>query len=148
MIVTSYLASLSAAIGSAAIGSAGSAHAAGATALFAVDNGSASASALYLFTSVVADALVSAAELTLLVNLSARPVTVVADYLGPQVPLGAPTQAAALPSLRSLANQRALAFSSRPSVLPISVSRIGAMPTMPSRLRSSAFTLCARYSTR
>lgn len=146
MIVTSYLASLSAAIGSAAIGSAGSAHAAGATALFAVDNGS--ASALYLFTSVVADALVSAAELTLLVNLSARPVTVVADCLGPQVPLGAPTQAAALPSLRSLANQRALAFSSRPSVLPISVSRIGAMPTMPSRLRSSAFTLCARYSTR
>jgi Ca2+-binding RTX toxin-like protein len=61
-----------------AIGSATSAYAAGATALFAIDNGS--SSALYLFTSSGANATVSASELTLLATLSGTASTVVADY--------------------------------------------------------------------
>jgi Ca2+-binding RTX toxin-like protein len=62
----------------AVIGSATSAYATGATALFAVDNGS--SSALYLFTSASANAIVSASELTLLATLSGTASTVVADY--------------------------------------------------------------------
>jgi len=62
----------------AAIGSATSAYATGATALFAVDNGS--SSALYLFTSSSANATVSASELTLLATLSGTASTVLGDY--------------------------------------------------------------------
>ncbi len=67
--------------GSAAakIGSATSAYAVGRSALFAVDNGS--SSAIYLFTSSNADAVVDASELTLLATLSSTPATAVADYL-------------------------------------------------------------------
>ena len=63
----------------AKIGSASSAYAVGRTALFAVDNGS--SSAVYLFTSSNADAVVSASELTLLATLSGTPATAVSDYL-------------------------------------------------------------------
>jgi Ca2+-binding RTX toxin-like protein len=61
-----------------AIGSATSAYEAGATALFAVDNGR--QTGLFLFTSSGADALVSETELTLLATASATPATVLADY--------------------------------------------------------------------
>jgi Ca2+-binding RTX toxin-like protein len=60
-----------------AIGSAGSAYKPGATALFAVDNGS--ASGLFLFTSAAADAKVSAAELTWLATLPSTPSLAAAD---------------------------------------------------------------------
>jgi Ca2+-binding RTX toxin-like protein len=63
----------------AKIGSASTAYAVGRTALFAVDNGS--SSAVYLFTSANADAVVSASELTLLATLSGTPGTAVGDYL-------------------------------------------------------------------
>ena len=62
-----------------AIGSATSAYAVGATALFAVDNGT--QTGLFLFTSNGADGLVSAAELTLLGTASTTPATVLADYV-------------------------------------------------------------------
>jgi Ca2+-binding RTX toxin-like protein len=71
--------SLSASSAAAKIGSASSAYAAGDKALFAVDNGS--ASALYLFTSAGDDAVVSAAELKLLATLSGTSATAVGDYL-------------------------------------------------------------------
>ncbi len=62
----------------AAIGGASSAYAAGQTALFAVDNGS--ASAVFLFTSSGADATVSAAELTEIAIVGAAPSTALGDY--------------------------------------------------------------------
>ena len=61
-----------------AIGSATSAYEAGATALFAVDNGT--QTGLFLFTSSGADTLVTETELTLLATASATPATVLADY--------------------------------------------------------------------
>jgi hypothetical protein len=61
------------------IGSATSAYTTGQTALFVVDNGS--ASALYYFKSDGNDALVSASELTLLATLQGTPHTNVSDYL-------------------------------------------------------------------
>lgn len=61
------------------IGSATSAYAAGATALFVVDDGL--GSAVYLFTSAGNDALVSAGELTCLALLNGTPATVSGDYL-------------------------------------------------------------------
>ena len=63
----------------AAIGSATSAYAVGARALFLVDNGA--DSALYLFTAANADALISAAELTLLAGLQGTPSTTTGDLL-------------------------------------------------------------------
>lgn len=63
----------------AAIGTAQSAYAKGATALFAVDNGA--SSALFVFTSAAADALVSAAELKLVATLTGAASTAVADYV-------------------------------------------------------------------
>jgi Ca2+-binding RTX toxin-like protein len=63
----------------AKIGAATAAYAAGATQLFAVDNGA--QSALFLFTSSGADAQVSTTELTLLATASATPATALADYL-------------------------------------------------------------------
>jgi Ca2+-binding RTX toxin-like protein len=62
----------------AAIGSATAAYAAGAHALFAVDNGS--QSAVYYFTAANANAIVEANELVLLATLSATASTVLADY--------------------------------------------------------------------
>lgn len=71
--------SITASSAAAKIGSASSAYAAGAKALFAVDNGS--ASKLYLFTSAGDDATVSAAELKLLASLTGTPATAVGDYV-------------------------------------------------------------------
>jgi uncharacterized delta-60 repeat protein len=62
----------------AAIGSASAAYAAGAHALFAVDNGS--QSAVYYFTAANANAAVEANELLLVATLSATAGTVLADY--------------------------------------------------------------------
>jgi hypothetical protein len=70
---------LTAASASAAIGSATSAYAVGQRALFAVDNGS--ASALFLFTSAGADAVVSAAELALLATLGGVPQLALGDVV-------------------------------------------------------------------
>jgi len=61
------------------IGSATSAYTVGKDVLFAVDNGA--SSALYLFTSADANALVSSTELTLLATLTTTPGTAVADFL-------------------------------------------------------------------
>jgi Ca2+-binding RTX toxin-like protein len=63
----------------AQIGAATSAYASGATALFAVDNGS--SSGLFLFTSSGADATVTAAELQMLALAQGTPSTAVSDYL-------------------------------------------------------------------
>jgi Ca2+-binding RTX toxin-like protein len=63
----------------AAIGSASSAYAADDTRLFVVDNGT--ASDLFLFSSSAADAVVSAAELTLVGVATNTPATVAGDYL-------------------------------------------------------------------
>jgi Ca2+-binding RTX toxin-like protein len=63
----------------AKIGSATSAYVVGAKALFMVDNGA--ASALYLFSSAGADAVVSSTELSLLATLSATAATVTTDLL-------------------------------------------------------------------
>jgi len=79
VIFTGNAASLSTASAAAAIGSATSAYAAGRTALFAIDNGT--SSAVYLFTSSGADAVVSAGELTLLTTLTNTAATVVGDYV-------------------------------------------------------------------
>ncbi len=67
------------AVAAAVIGSASTAYAAGATSLFAVRNGT--ETAIYLFTSAGADALVSATELTLLGMASGTTATGPADYL-------------------------------------------------------------------
>jgi len=72
------VASLTTSNAAAAIGSATSAYASGATALFAVDNGS--DTGLYLFTSSGANATVSASELTLLATLTGTASTAVGDY--------------------------------------------------------------------
>jgi hypothetical protein len=71
--------SLSAGSAAAAIGSATGGYTAGARVLFMVDNGS--SSALYLFTSAGADALVSSSELALLATLTGTPATGTADLL-------------------------------------------------------------------
>ncbi|EEW25544.1 beta strand repeat-containing protein [Rhodobacter ferrooxidans] len=73
------VASLSTATAAARIGSATSGFTLGQHVLFAVDTGG--QTGLYLFTSSGTDALVSAAELTLLATLTATPTTVLADYL-------------------------------------------------------------------
>jgi hypothetical protein len=78
VVLTTNLATLGASAAAAAIGSANTAYTAGRTALFAVDNGA--SSQLYLFTSSGADAVVSAAELQLLVTLEGTPATAVSDY--------------------------------------------------------------------
>ena len=79
VIVTGNIAgAITTASAAAAIGSAGSAYAAGATRLFAVDNGT--SSGLFLFTSSAANAAVSAAELTLLGVVGNTATTAVADY--------------------------------------------------------------------
>ena len=78
VVFTSNVASLTTSNAAAAIGSATSAYAIGATALFAVDNGS--DTGLYLFTSSGANATVSASELTLLATLTGTASTVVGDY--------------------------------------------------------------------
>ena len=79
VIFSSNVASLTATSAAAAIGSATSAMATGKTALFAVDNGT--ASALYLFTSADGNAAVSSGELALLATLGSTPATAVSDYL-------------------------------------------------------------------
>lgn len=79
VVFTTNTASLSATAAAAAIGSATGAYAAGRTALFAIDNGT--SSAVYLFTSSGADALVSAGELTLLATLTGTPSTAIGDYV-------------------------------------------------------------------
>ncbi len=80
VIVTGNIAgSITTASAAAEIGSASAAYAAGQHALFMVDNGS--SSALLMFTSAGADALVSASELTLLATLSGCPSTVATDLL-------------------------------------------------------------------
>ena len=61
-----------------AIGSASAAYATGKTALFAVDNGT--ATALFLFTAANRDAVVSSTELTLLGTLNTTAATALADY--------------------------------------------------------------------
>ena len=71
--------SITASSAAAKIGSASSAYAVGASALFAVDNGS--SSALYLFKAADADAAVEANELTLLATLSTATSTTTGDYL-------------------------------------------------------------------
>ena len=60
------------------IGSANAAFAVGDTRLFVVDDGT--SSAVYLFTSTLADSVVSASELTLLATLSGTAATTAADY--------------------------------------------------------------------
>ncbi len=62
----------------AAIGSANSAYAAGAKALFTVDDGT--SSAVFLFSAANANAAVEAAELTLLATLQGAAATALADY--------------------------------------------------------------------
>jgi Ca2+-binding RTX toxin-like protein len=69
---------ITAASAAAAIGPATTAYAAGAHALFAVDNGS--QSAVYYFTAANANAAVEANELLLVATLSATAGTVLADY--------------------------------------------------------------------
>jgi Ca2+-binding RTX toxin-like protein len=80
VIVTGNIAgAITASSAAAAIGSASAAYAAGATRLFAVDNGA--SSALFLFTSAAVDAQVSAGELGLIATLSGTAATVLADYV-------------------------------------------------------------------
>ncbi len=79
VIVTSNLAGgISASAAAAAIGAATSAYATGAQRLFVVDDGS--SSALFLFTSSSANAVVSAAELTLLAALTGTAATSAGDF--------------------------------------------------------------------
>jgi Ca2+-binding RTX toxin-like protein len=78
VIITSNASALDPTSAAAAIGSASGNYAVDATRLFAVDNGV--DSALYLFESAGADALVSAAELTLIVTLQGVAQTALADY--------------------------------------------------------------------
>lgn len=77
VIFTTNAARLTTTAAAATIGSATAAYAAGRTALFAIDNGA--GSAVYLFNSSGADALVSAGELTLLATLTGTPSTAVGD---------------------------------------------------------------------
>jgi Ca2+-binding RTX toxin-like protein len=80
VIVTGTIAgAINTASAAAAIGGASAAYAAGATRLFAVDNGA--SSGLFLFISAGANAGVSAAELTLLATLQGTAATAVGDYL-------------------------------------------------------------------
>jgi Ca2+-binding RTX toxin-like protein len=80
VVVTANIAGgVTAASAAAAIGSASGAYAAGQTALFAVDNGS--ASGLFVFASAGADAEVSAAELSPLATLTGTAATAATDYL-------------------------------------------------------------------
>ncbi len=79
VIFTTNAAGLTTAAAAATIGSATAAYAAGRTALFAIDNGT--SSAVYLFTSSGADAVVSAGELTLLATLTGTPSTAIGDYV-------------------------------------------------------------------
>jgi uncharacterized delta-60 repeat protein len=78
VILTPNASALDAASAAAAIGSASAAYVAGDTRLFAVDNGV--NSALYLFKSAGADALVDATELTLVGTLQGAAQTALADY--------------------------------------------------------------------
>lgn len=80
VIVTGNIAgAITTASAAANVGAATAAYAAGATRLFALDNGA--QTGLFLFTSAGADASVSAAELTLIATATTTPATALADYV-------------------------------------------------------------------
>ena len=77
--MTNNVGTLTAAAAAAAIGPATAAYTVGRTALFVVDNGT--ASGVFLFQAADANATVSAAELTLLATLTGNAMTATSDFL-------------------------------------------------------------------